>query len=97
MSHDDTLDTSLFSNSNSNSNSSGSVDPEGAVGKAAATAHETVDRAARSAQDAFDCAHDYLDRAVEAPRNVIRENPVTAVVLALSIGFLWGRLGGSND
>ncbi|QHI97272.1 hypothetical protein GT347_04315 [Xylophilus rhododendri] len=74
-----------------------SVDPEGVVGKAAASAHDTVDKAAQRAQSAFDCAHDYIDQAVEAPRNVIRDNPVASVVLALAVGFLWGRLGASRD
>ena len=89
MSIEETRDASLFGTP--------SIDPEGAVGKVAATAHETVDRAARSTQDAFDCVQGYMDKAVEAPRNVIRDNPVASVVLALTLGFLWGRLGGSSD
>ncbi|WPB58211.1 hypothetical protein [Xylophilus sp. GOD-11R] len=93
MSIDESEDTSLFGKSTSTTG----VDPDGVVGKAAASAHEKVDRAAASAQSAFDCAHDYLDKAVEAPRNVIRDNPVASVVLALAVGFLWGRLGASHD
>ena len=89
MSIEDNQDASLFANQN--------IDPDGAVGKAAATAHDTVVRAAQCAQDAVNRAHACLDQAVEAPRNVIRDNPVAAVVLALSVGFLWGRLGGSRD
>lgn len=89
MSIEDNQDASLFANQN--------IDPDGTVGKVAASAHETVDRAAQRAQDAVNRAHDCLDKAVEAPRNVIRDNPVAAVVLALSVGFLWGRLGGSRD
>jgi ElaB/YqjD/DUF883 family membrane-anchored ribosome-binding protein len=90
MSIEDFQDTSLFGERSA-------VDPEGVVGKAAASAHDTVDRAAQKAQSAFDCLHGYMDQAVEAPRNVIRDNPVAAVVLALSLGFLWGRLGASRD
>ncbi|MCZ2496304.1 hypothetical protein GN316_05995 [Xylophilus sp. Kf1] len=89
MSIEDNQDASLFGNNH--------IDPDGTVGKVAASAHETVDRAAVRAQDAFDRAHACMDQAVEAPRNVIRDNPVAAVVLALSVGFLWGRLGGSRD
>ena len=92
MSFDANPDTSLFSNNDRNTG----VDPDGAVAKAAATAHQTVDRAAQRAQGALDCAHDYVDRAAEAPRNVIRDNPVASVVLALAVGFLWGRLGASR-
>lgn len=88
MSIEDNQDASLFANQ--------SIDPDGTVGKAAASAHDTVDRAAQCVQNAFDRAHACLDEAVEAPRNVIRDNPVAAVVLALSVGFLWGRLGGSR-
>lgn len=89
MSIEDNQDASLFANH--------SIDPDGTVGKAAASAHDTVDCAAQYAQDAFDHVHALMDEAVEAPRNVIRNNPVAAVVLALSLGFLWGRLGGSRD
>ena len=89
MSIEETRDASLFPNQN--------IDPDGAVGKAAATAHDTVDRAAQSVQSAFDRAHACMDEAVEKPRNVIRDNPVASVVLALAVGFLWGRLGASND
>lgn len=92
MSIEESQDSSIFGSS-----SNGNVDPEGVVGKAAASAHETVDRAASKAQSAFDCAHDYVDKAVEAPRNVIRDNPVASVVLALAVGFLWGRIGASRD
>jgi len=89
MSTEETRDASLFANQ--------SIDPDGTVGKAAASAHDTVDRAAQYAQSAFDRAHACLDEAVEAPRNVIRDNPVASVVLALALGFLWGRLGASHD
>jgi ElaB/YqjD/DUF883 family membrane-anchored ribosome-binding protein len=89
MSTEDTTDSSLFANR--------SVDPDGPVGKAAAGVHETVDRAAQRTQDAYDHLLDFCDEAVEAPRNVIRANPVAAVTLALAIGFLWGRLGTSRD
>ena len=89
MSVEDNQDASLFANQ--------SIDPDGTVGKAAASAHDTVDRTAQYVQDAFDRAHACMDDAVEAPRNVIRANPVAAVVLALSVGFLWGRLGASRN
>ena len=89
MSTDDTSDSSLFANR--------SIDPDGPIGKAAAGVHDTVDRAAQKTQDAYDCLLDACDDAAEAPRKLIRANPIAAVAVALAVGFIWGRLGGSSD
>jgi ElaB/YqjD/DUF883 family membrane-anchored ribosome-binding protein len=73
-----------------------SLDPEGVVGRAAASAHETVDRAAEKAQESCDRLGQFCSDIAELPRDTIRTHPVAAVVLALSVGYILGRLGGNR-
>ena len=69
------------------------IDPDGLVGKAAASAHETVDKAAEQTQRSFDRLATACQDTAEAPRNLIRAHPIASVVTALAVGFIWGRLG----
>jgi len=76
------------------SNASENIDPDGVVGRAAATAHETVDRAAQKAQESCDRLDQFCADIADLPRDTIRTHPIASVVLALSVGYILGRLGG---
>ena len=83
----------MITSSNGDHNLPDDVDPDGVVGRAANKAYETVDRAALSAQESANRVNDFVEEVVDMPRNTIRENPIAAVTLALSVGYLLGRLG----
>ena len=83
----------MITSSNGDHNLPDDVDPDGVVGRAANKAYETVDRAALSAQESANRLNDFVEEVVDMPRNTIRENPIAAVTLALSVGYLLGRLG----
>lgn len=70
------------------------IDPDGVVGRVAASAHETVDRAAQKAQESCDRLDQFCSDVADLPRDTIRTHPIASVVLALSVGYILGRLGG---
>ncbi len=72
--------------------SSAQIDPESAVGRAASAAHQTVDSAAESAQTGVNRMEDACESMCEAPRGVIRANPLAAVALGFSLGYLLGKI-----
>ncbi len=76
---------------------SANIDPDSIVGRAAAGAHDKVDQAAAKAQQGCAWVEEKCQEALDMPRDVIRDHPIAAVVTALTIGFIWGRLGGTRD
>ncbi|MCS4508864.1 hypothetical protein [Xylophilus ampelinus] len=83
----------MITSSNGDHNLPDDVDPDGVVGRAANKAYETVDRAAQSAQEGCNRLSNLCEEIADMPRSTIRENPIAAVTLALSVGYLLGRLG----
>ena len=69
-----------------------SVDPASLVGRAAQTAHQTVDSAADSAQSAIERFEDTCAAMCDVPERAIREKPLLWVGCAFLVGYLIGKL-----
>jgi ElaB/YqjD/DUF883 family membrane-anchored ribosome-binding protein len=62
------------------------------IDRAAQTAHETVDRVHQKATELTDRATTEGDRMYQAACNWISAHPMQAVLGALAVGYLYGRI-----
>lgn len=67
-------------------------DPAEKIDRAAQSAHETVDRVHRRAMDLTERATTEGDRMYQATCNWIAAHPMQAVLGALVVGYLYGRV-----
>jgi hypothetical protein len=67
-------------------------DPAEKIDRAAQSAHETVDRVHRRAVEITERATTEGDRMYQATCNWIAAHPIQAVLGALVVGYLYGRV-----
>ena len=51
-------------------------------------------RAKEAASDALDQGNDTLEEALLCAKDVIRQHPITSVVVVAAVAYLWGRIRG---
>ena len=77
---------------NFETNASLAADDNRAPRKVAEVAHDAIDSTAEAAHHAIDKAGPAADRWIDALRRHTAGNPLTALAIAIFVGFLLGRI-----
>ena len=80
------MDTFIYPNDSSAANG------DHAPKKAAAVAHDAIDHTAQAVHHAIDKVGPAADRWIDAIRRNTIENPLTALGIAIAVGFVLGRI-----